>query len=84
MLTLYLDGENDGEISAPAGLEHRLGGSLTLGTYQDRYLNGRLDEIRIWDEALSAEEIKNFMEPALVKPAGKLSITWGQIKSSER
>jgi hypothetical protein len=58
MLTLYLDGEKDGEGSAPTGMEHRLGGSLTIGTYQARYLEGRLDEIKIWDEALSADEIQ--------------------------
>jgi len=58
MLTLYLDGEKDGEGSAPTGMEHRLGGSLTIGTYQTRYLEGRLDEIKIWDEALSADEIQ--------------------------
>lgn len=80
MVTLWLDGENDGEQKAQAGMEHRLGGSLTIGTYNDRYLKGRLDEIRIWDEALSPEEIKASMEPASVKPAGKLSITWGEIK----
>lgn len=81
MVTLWLDGENDGEQKAQAGMEHRLGGSLTIGTYNDRYLKGRLDEIRIWDEALSPEEIKASMEPASVKPAGKLSLTWGEIKT---
>ncbi len=62
MLTLYLDGEKDGEGSAPTGMEHRLGGSLTIGTYQTRYLEGRLDEIKIWDEALSADEIQFAMQ----------------------
>jgi hypothetical protein len=62
MLTLYLDGEEDGEGSAPTGMEHRLGGSLTIGTYQARYLEGRLDEIKIWDEALSADEIQFAMQ----------------------
>jgi len=58
MLTLYLDGEVDGELSVTSGLEHRLGGSLTLGTYSGRDLLGKLDEVKIFDEALSQDEIK--------------------------
>jgi hypothetical protein len=61
MLILYLDGEVDGELSVPSGLEHRLGGSLTIGTYSGRDLLGRLDDIKIWDEALSQAEIKGAM-----------------------
>jgi len=61
MLILYLNGEVDGESSVPAGLEHRLGGPLTIGTYSGRDLLGRLDDIKIWDEALSQVEIKGAM-----------------------
>jgi len=61
MLILYLDGEVDGELSVPSGLEHRLGGSLTIGTYSGRDLLGRIDEIKIWDEALSQADIKSAM-----------------------
>jgi hypothetical protein len=61
MLTLYLDGEVDAELSVPSGLEHRLGGSLTIGTYSGRDLLGRIDEIKIWDEALSQADIKSAM-----------------------
>ncbi|MHC4147024.1 MAG: LamG domain-containing protein, partial [Planctomycetota bacterium] len=61
MLILYLDGEVDGELSVPAGLEHRLGGSLTIGTYNGRDLLGRLDDIKIFDHAMSQGEIKGEM-----------------------
>jgi len=57
-LTLYLDGEVDGELNVSAGLEHRLGGSLTIGTYSGRDLLGKIDDIQIWDEALSEAQIK--------------------------
>jgi len=80
-LTLYLDGEMDGEGDAPGGLEHRNGGALTIGTYDTRYLKGKLDEIKIWDEALSDDEIKEAMKAAPVQPAGKLGATWGEVKS---
>lgn len=80
-LTLYLDGKEDGEGKAPGGMEHRRGGSLTIGTFENRHLKGRLDDIKIWDEALSVEEIKKSMEPTAVELTGKLSLTWGWIKS---
>jgi len=80
MLILYLNGEKDGEGIATAGMEHRHGGALTIGTYQNRYLKGRLDDIKIWDEALSVEEIRESMELAPVEPTGKLNLTWGEIK----
>jgi len=60
-LLLYLDGQQDGSLSVPAGLEHRLGGPLTLGTYSGRDLLGKLDEVQIWDEALSEAQIKGAM-----------------------
>jgi len=82
VLTLYLDGKVDGEGSAPAGMEHRRGGSLTIGTFEARYLKGKLDEIKIWDEALPVEEIRESMKPATVEPAGKLVTAWAEIKSN--
>jgi hypothetical protein len=81
MLTLYLNGEKDGEGNAAGGMEHRRGGPLTIGTFQNRYLKGKLDDIKIWDEALSEEEVKASMEPASVNPNEKLGLTWGRIKS---
>jgi len=64
MLILYLDGEVDGELTLTTGLEHRLGGPLTLGTYSSRDLLGKLDEVKIFDEALSQDEIKAEMKGA--------------------
>ncbi len=60
-LLLYVDGQQDGSLSVPAGIEHRLGGPLTMGTYSGRDLLGKLDEVQIWDEALSEEQIKAAM-----------------------
>ncbi len=61
MLVLYLDGQVDGELSVPAGLEHRRGGPLTLGTFSGRDLLGRLDDVKIFDHAMSEAEIKGEM-----------------------
>jgi hypothetical protein len=64
MLILYLDGEVDGELRVTTGLEHRLGGPLTLGTFSGRDLLGKLDEVKIYDQALSQDEIKAEMKGA--------------------
>jgi hypothetical protein len=58
MLTLYLDGEVDAELNVPAGLEHRLGGSLTIGTFSGRDLLGKIDDVKLFDHAMSEAEIK--------------------------
>jgi len=61
MLLLYLDGELDGELSVPDGVEHRRGGPLTIGTFSGRDLQGKLDDIKIFDVALSMGQIKGEM-----------------------
>ncbi|MHC4534073.1 MAG: LamG-like jellyroll fold domain-containing protein [Planctomycetota bacterium] len=61
MLLLYLDGELDGELSVPAGVEHRRGGPLTIGTFSGRDLFGSLDDVKIFDLALSMGQIKGEM-----------------------
>jgi hypothetical protein len=61
MLLLYLDGELDGELSVPDGLEHRRGGPLTIGTFSGRDLLGSLDDVKIFDLALSLGQIKGEM-----------------------
>jgi hypothetical protein len=88
-LILYLDGEVDGEIPLTTGLEHRLGGPLTLGTYNGRDLLGKLDEVKIYDQALSQDEIKAEMkgvgypyaynpspEDSALHPATWVTLSW--------
>jgi len=81
-LTSYVDAELDANIDAPAGLENRIGGPLTLGTYSDRFLKGLLDEVKIWNEALPDNRIKEDMVGGTaVNTYSKLTITWGKLKS---
>ena len=50
----------------------------------DGYLIGAVDEVRIYKKVLTPEEIKqNFESQGLtVQPTGKLSLTWGRIKTA--
>ena len=84
--TVYYDGV---EIQAGAGSgEMRENDNVKwwLGSMYatDRWLNGMLDEVCIWNKALSPEEIKQSMAGELISLAvsrkGKLSTTWAQIK----
>lgn len=50
----------------------------------DRHFVGIIDEIAIYDRALTANEVKQNENASLglaVEPAGKLSATWAQIKT---
>lgn len=80
-LLSYIDGKEDAKISAPGGIEHR-GGLLTLGTYADRFLKGRLDEVKIWNEPLPKEKIEADMKgPLAVNSVRKFVTLWSQLKS---
>lgn len=61
------------------GVGRRVGG--TDGN--DSYFNGGLDEIGVWNRALSADEIATLSAgetPTAVEAKGKLTTTWGKIK----
>ena len=58
----------------------QMGQKATDSTFQ--YL-GLIDEVQVWDVIRTEEEIQQDMEPGLeaVLPAGKLSLSWGEIKA---
>jgi hypothetical protein len=83
-LISYIDGEEDARTTVAGGIEHR-GGPLTLGDYNNRPLKGRLDEVKIWNEALSQEDIQVDMKGLVsVSSCGKLATLWGQVKSPKQ
>ena len=56
----------------------------------DAYFNGIIDEVYLWDRALSEDELAQLANGARpkfyspVEPKGKLSTLWGTIKSQNR
>lgn len=82
-LKLYVDGELVAEGAAGATPENmnerRIGGE-----HDGRFLNGMIDNVRIYDRVLTEDEVmQNFeakSDQLPVEPAGKLSTTWGAIK----
>ena len=82
-LKLYVDGELVAEGVAGGALENM--DERRIGSEHDgRFLIGMVDEVRIYDRVLSAEEVEqNFnvkSNKLAVKPAGKLATTWSRIK----
>ena len=83
-LTLYVNGEAIQTV--PAGAEPNNLTSLRIGSeHEGRYFPGILDDVRLYNNALTAKEMKqNFQVKSnelAVHPSGKLAATWGALKN---
>jgi hypothetical protein len=59
---VYVDGDPNGFSKEASGDLLTSSNPLYIGRYSDRYFNGLIDELMIYDRALSAEEIKNLYD----------------------
>jgi len=81
-ISIYINGELENttamaEERAPSNESIRIGSSF----WANRFWNGMLDEIRLFDSVLSEAEIKSIMmKQAPVDSIGKLAVTWGKVK----
>ena len=75
-------GESDGKNALPGAADTA---SVLVGKTHEsnREFLGLIDEVRIWNRALSMEEVRAEMNTAStpVEPLGKLSTTWATLKS---
>ncbi len=84
-LKLYINGKLAAEGPGGAGVAE-LWDERRVGSEHDgRFLNGMIDEVRVYNRVLSAAEVaqnyavkSNALTP--VEPAGKAAVTWGEIK----
>ena len=85
---VYLNGElvkSSGDLQLPEDdrkNELRIGGSFA----GPRNFEGIIDEVRIWNRVLAPDEIKanmdlSFSDLLAVSPNGRLTTTWGRIKT---
>ena len=84
----WLNGEAVGEFSGQNPLPGAADTADVLvgKTHEsNREFLGLIDEVRIWNRALSEEEVLAEMETSLtpVEPLGKLSTTWATLKSQK-
>ena len=80
----------DGKMEAEADFNTKDGygtgdGVFHVGRHYDRYTEGIIDEVALFNVALEEEDIKFLMENGLetaaaVEPVNKLTTTWGRIK----
>jgi len=83
---IYVNGELDAEAETggPVRFDYAAEG-LSIGANQgnSNFFNGSIDEFVIWDIALTADQVKEAMNPVstAVEPTAKLATAWGQIKS---
>ncbi len=82
-LKLYVDGELVAEGASggtPENMDERRIGS----EHDGRFLDGMIDEVRIYDRVLDADEVdQNFHVESrglAIEPGSKLATTWGRIK----
>ena len=82
-VVLYCDGKADGEGKTNSPLA---GNTLSLKIGADsngqNLFVGIIDEVRVYNRALSADEVKQNMNAKglAVEALGKLAITWGNVK----
>ncbi len=58
------------------------GQSIWIGEHLSRFYAGLIDDVKIWDRALTAAELEQSRQgTAAVDPALKLATSWGTIKS---
>lgn len=88
----WLNGENVGEFGDKNALPGLADTSVvyvgSTGEGANRRFLGLIDEVRIWNRALSEEEVQAEMELGFergtaVDPLNKLATTWGTIKSKK-
>lgn len=86
---IYIDGESVIDQDVPGKLnENDDPWRIAQDCERLNYIfAGIIDEVRLWNRALSEDEINTFMdqgakEALAVEAAGKLSITWGYLKES--
>ncbi len=82
-LKLYVDGEL--VVEGVAGAQPENMDERRIGSEHDgRFLNGMIDNVRIYDRVLTEDEVmQNFeakSDQLPVEPAEKLSTTWGALK----
>ena len=89
-LALYVDGEivADLDVGEPTFTQNNDGGSIWLTRWKGGAgwdFSGVLDEVAIFNVALSEDDLGTIMEKGLekaldVSPVGRLTTTWGNIK----
>ena len=84
--SIWIDGKMESETDFNEKDGYGTGeGVFHIGRHYDRYTNGIIDDVALFNVALEEEDIKALMDDgvetaAAVEPVNKLTTTWGRIK----
>ena len=83
---IYINGEQKAE-DKDKSLYKGTAGNTMVGSWgaTGQKFNGLIDEVMVWDRALTEAEIEQSMEPgaAAVDPNAKLATTWANVKEHQ-
>jgi hypothetical protein len=80
----YVDGKLIDEVDDNSQ-DINSGQSIWIGEHLERYYKGLIDEVKVWNRPLTADELAQSAEqPASVDANGKLTTTWGTIKATRQ
>ena len=80
-IRFYVDGELIDEVDDKTQ-DINSGQSIWVGEHLNRFYKGLIDEVKVWNRPLTAEELKQSeLQPSAVDASGKLATTWGAIKA---
>jgi sialidase-1 len=78
----YVDGTLIDEVDDETG-DINSTQSVWIGEHLSRFYKGLIDDVKLWDRALSAADINRSMEgAAAVDPESKTATLWGSLKNS--
>ena len=86
-MNFYVNGEHvgnqDSEILLNTEQEFLIGAGANERAVHEYLFKGKIDEVRIYDRALSEDEVLSVMESETtpVEPSGKLATTWAKLKA---
>ena len=83
-IRFYVDGELIGEADDNTK-DINSGQSIWVGEHLNRFYKGLIDEVKVWNRPLTAEELKQSeLQPSDVNASGKLTTLWGSLKTAHR
>ena len=80
----YVDGKLINEVDDNSK-DINSGQSIWIGEHLNRFYKGLIDEVKVWNRPLTADELaQSGQQPAPVHAVEKLTTTWGTIKRTHQ
>jgi len=84
---IYIDGKEDGVADAVNAVYGENDQPLVFMVHYDRWLKGLIDDVAIFNKALTEDQISTIMKGSVISAVsskGKLATTWSNLKNSDQ